>query len=118
VGGLFALVAFAFARYVRLDGPGLVGLAFGAGLGLANILLGYLATRSALRKGTAAALRTMVGGFFVRLLALVALLWWCHTQAWVDEVAFALSFLAFFCAFLLLEVRMVQKSLDGSRRVA
>lgn len=118
LGAVLALIAATFLRQVTLDRPTVVGVLFGAGLGGLNIVLGYYATSRALRKGTAAALRTVLGGFFVRLCTLVALLFWFHSQAWVNEVAFALSFMVFFLVFLAIEVRMVQRSLNGSGRPA
>ncbi|NJN14109.1 MAG: hypothetical protein HC813_00090 [Planctomycetes bacterium] len=114
LAGLLVLLAFAFLRLVPLDRAALTGAAIGATLGLLNIVLGVYATRSALRKGPAAALRTMLGGFFLRLLLLVGLVLWFQSEASVNEVAFALSFFAFFFVFLAVEVRMIQKPMNGS----
>jgi hypothetical protein len=116
--GLIALLGFAFWNLVPLDRPALVGAGIGAALGVVNIILGSYATRAALRKGPAAALRTMLGGFFLRLLALVALVLWFQSDSWANPVAFALSFFAFFFVFLAVEVRMVSAPLQGDRRLA
>jgi hypothetical protein len=118
LGAVLVLVVVTFLREMTLDRPTVVGVLCGAGLGALNIVLGYAATSRALRRGTAAALRTVLGGFFVRLVTLVALLFWFHSQDWVNEIAFALSFMVFFLVFLAIEVRMVQRSLNGSRRPA
>jgi hypothetical protein len=118
LGAVLVLIVATFLREMTLDRPTIIGVLLGAGLGALNIVLGYAATSRALRKGTATALRTVLGGFFVRLVTLVALLLYFHSQAWVNEIAFALSFMVFFLVFLAIEVRMVQRSLNGSRRPA
>ena len=53
----------------------------------------------------------MLGGFFLRLLALVGLIFAFHKLSWIDETAFALAFMAFFCLFLAVEMRIIDRSL-------
>jgi len=113
---VLALIAILASR--PLEGRSWVGVGVGALLGGLNLALGYVATGRALRKSPQAALRAVVVGFLLRLVAIVALLLFFRSKAWIDVVAFALSFMAFFCAFLVLEVQMVQRSLQGSRRAA
>ena len=118
LAGVLVLLGFTFLRAVQLDRAAYLGMACGAVLGGINILLGYKVTGRALEQDTVAALRTILTGFFVRMLTLVGLILYFHTQAWINETAFALSFLVFFCIFLALEVRMVQRSLNGPGRPA
>jgi len=113
VGGLIVLLVAASAAFIELDGDGLLGAGIGAGLGLLNLAVGYLLTRRSLRRGMKSALRTLLGGFFARLLAVVGLtLAFQRTEA-VDAVAFALTFLVFFFAYLGLEVLLVERTLTG-----
>ncbi|MGH7162122.1 MAG: hypothetical protein ACREID_01455 [Planctomycetota bacterium] len=118
LAGIFVLVVFAFARHMTLDRPALVGVGLGALAGALNLVGGYFATSRALRLGTGAAMRVVLAGFFARLVLLVGLTLLFHTQAWVNEIAFALSFLGFLCVFLAVEIRLVQRFLDRSRRAA
>lgn len=116
--GLIVLLGVAFWRFVPRDRAAWIGVAAGAALGIANLVFGYYATRSALRKGPAAALRTMLGGFFLRLLALVALVLWFQRGSSVNATAFAIAFFAFFFVFLAVEVRMVAGSPGRGRQLA
>ncbi len=116
--GLIALLGVAFWRFVPLDRAAWIGVGAGAALGVANLVLGYYATRSALRKGPAAALRTMLGGFFLRLLALVVLMLWFQRGSSVNPMAFAIAFFAFFFVFLAVEVRMISGSSARRRQLA
>ena len=47
--------------------------AIGAGLGILNLVLGYFLTRRALRQGMKSAMRTLLSGFFLRLVAVAGL---------------------------------------------
>lgn len=118
---LCAIVLLALAAVLTtrpLDQPSWIGVAVGAFLGGVNLALGYVVTGRALKSSPAAALRAVVGGFLVRLVAIVGFLLFFRTQEWIDVVTFALAFMAFFCAFLVLEVQMVQRSLRDPRRAA
>ncbi|MGQ0613681.1 MAG: hypothetical protein ACT4PV_08095 [Planctomycetaceae bacterium] len=118
---LGALVLTGGGLYVAargLDSAGVLGVILGGALGAVNLGLGWWATARALRKSPSAALRAVVGGFFVRLVALVALVLFFQGRDWIDATAFALAFMVFFVVFLALEVNLVQRNLNGTRRPA
>ncbi len=118
---LGALVLLGGGLYVAdqgLDAAGVVGVILGGALGGMNLALGWWATSRALRKSPSAALRAVVGGFFLRMVVLVALVLFFQGRDWIDATAFALAFMAFFVVFLALEVHLVQRSLNSSRRAA
>ena len=112
VGGMALLVLAGYFVLVRMDGPGLVGTAIGAGLGLANLVVGLVMARRALRHGMQSAMRTLLGGFFGRMVVLAVLILVFQRTARVDEVAFALSFMVLFFAFLGVELYLVERSLQ------
>jgi len=114
VGGMTCIVAVSTAWLVRFDGPGLVGLAAGAGLGLLNLAVGYRITVRALRGGMERALRTLLAGFLVRLAVLAVLILLFGRVEAVDATAFALSFMFFFFVYLVVEVLLVQRAMDGN----
>jgi len=118
LGALVLLGAAVYLRSQGLDRAGVVGLAIGGGLGGVNLVLGWWTTTRALKRSPAGALRVVVGGFALRLLALVALVLFFQGQDWIDVTAFALAFLACFVVFLAVEVHLVQKSLDRPREAA
>jgi hypothetical protein len=117
-GGLVVLLVAASAAMIDLDAEGLRGAAIGAGLGLLNLVLGYVVTRRALRRGMKSAMRTLLVGFFARLLAVVGLMVAFQRTGAANPVAFALTFLVFFFAYLAVEVILVERSLNGTRRAA
>lgn len=118
VGGFTILLVVASAAFVDLDPEGLRGTAVGTGLGLLNLVVGYFVTRRALRRGMKSAMRTLLAGFFLRLVAVVGLMVVFQRIKTVDPVAFALSFLVFFFVYLGVEVYLVERSLNGTRRTA
>lgn len=118
VGGFVGLLAVASVAFVDFDREGVRGVAIGTGLGLVNLVVGYLLTRRALRHGMKAGLATQVGGFIARLIVLVGLMILFRRTGAADPAAFALTFLVFFFVFLGVEVFMVERSLDGRRRTA
>jgi hypothetical protein len=119
VGGFIALLVVVSASVIDLSRPaGLRGAAIGAGLGLLNLLAGYFVTKRALRHGMKSAMRTLLTGFFLRLVTVAALIVVFQRTAAVDAVAFALSFLVFFFVYLGLEVLLVERSLNGTGRAA
>ena len=117
-GGFILLLVAASAAFIDLDAEGLAGTAIGAGLGILNLVVGYLVTRRALRRGMKSAMRTLLGGFFLRLVTVVGLTMVFQRTAAVDPVAFALTFMVFFFVYLGVEVVLVERSLNGTRRTA
>lgn len=90
-----------------------VGIASGLGLGFLLLVLGYFGTRRALReKDMKAAMTHALGGFFFRLVLLVAGVLALVYTGWANPVGFALSYLVMVFAFLALEVVMVQNALE------
>jgi hypothetical protein len=118
VGGFIVLLVAASAAFIDLDAEGLRGTAIGAGLGILNLALGYFLTRRALRQGMKSAMRTLLSGFFLRLVVVAGLTLVFQRTASVDAVAFALTFMVFFFVYLGLEVMLVERSLNGTRRTA
>ena len=118
VAGMVLLLAGAFVYLVRFDRPGLVGAGIGAGLGLLNLGAGYLVTSRALRRGMNSALLTLLGGFFARLVVLVAGTLWFQNVAWASELAFALAFMVFFFVYVGLEIALVERALRGKGKPA
>lgn len=110
VGALAAVVAFR-----GLEGPVLVGLAIGAGLGGLNLAVGGFLLSWALRRRPKAALAVSLGGFFVRLGLLLGLTHAFWGVSSVDAVTFALAFVVFFFLFLVVEIRIVGRA---SKRAA
>lgn len=113
VGGFIVLLVAASAAFIDLDAEGLRGTAIGAGLGILNLVVGYFLTRRALRQGMKSALRTLLTGFFVRLVLIVGLTLVFQRVGSVDAVAFALTFMVFFFLYLGVEVLLVERSLNG-----
>ncbi|NUO17402.1 MAG: hypothetical protein HUU03_13270 [Planctomycetaceae bacterium] len=96
-----------------------VGIASGLGLGFVLLVLGYFGTRRALReKDMKAAMSHALGGFFFRLVTLVAGVFALVYTGWANPLGFALSYLVMVFAFLALEVVMVQNALDRSKEDA
>jgi hypothetical protein len=118
VGGFTVLLVVASVAFIKLDGGGVRGTAIGAGLGLLNLAVGFLVTRRALRRGMKSAMATLAGGFLARLLVVVGLMVLFHRTGAADPVAFALTFLVFFFVYLGVEMFLVERSLDGTRRPA
>ncbi|MHC4550126.1 MAG: hypothetical protein ACYTEZ_15245 [Planctomycetota bacterium] len=116
VAGMVLLLAAASVLLIDFDRAGWNGAAVGAGVGLVNLALGYWITRRALRRGMRSAMATLLGGFFARLLVVVALVVVFHRTQAVSEVAFALVFMVFFFAYIALEVVLVERTV--SRRTA
>ena len=108
--GLLVLAAVAF---VEPDGDGARGAAIGAGLGLANLAVGYVITRRSLQHGMKSAMATLAGGFLARLFAVVSLILLFRRTGSVDPAAFALTFLVFFFAYLGVEMILVERSLTA-----
>jgi hypothetical protein len=118
VGGFIVLLVAASAAFIDPDAEGLRGTAIGAGLGILNLALGYFLTRRALRQGMKSAMRTLLSGFFLRLVAVAGLTLVFQRTASVDPVAFALTFMVFFFVYLAVEVLLVERSLNGTGRTA
>lgn len=116
VGAFIALLVVVSATFVDLDGDGVRGTVIGAALGLLNLTVGYLVTRRTLRRGMKSAMATFVGGFLARLIVLSGLMVLFQRTGAADPAAFALTFLVFFFVYLGVEVLVVERSLDGTRR--
>jgi hypothetical protein len=116
VGGFIALLVVAAAAVVKPDRDGVRGAVIGAGLGLVNLAVGYVVTRRALRHGMKSALATLAGGFVARLFVVAGLIVLFQRTGAADPAAFALTFLIFFFVYLGLELLIVERSLDGTRR--
>jgi ATP synthase I chain len=116
VGGFVALLLIAAGVFMKFDPDGVRGIAIGAGLGLANLALGYLVTRRALQHGMKSAMATLAGGFLARLFAVVFLMLVFRRTGSVDPAAFALTFLVFFFLYLGVELLLVERSLSDARR--
>jgi hypothetical protein len=117
-GAFIALLVVASAALIELDREGVRGTLIGAGLGVVNLAVGYLVTRRTLRRGMKSAMATLAGGFLARLLVVVGLMVFFQRTGAADPAAFALTFLVFFFVYLGLEVLLVERSLDGTRRAA
>jgi len=112
--GMAILLGGACVLIVDFDAAGWAGAGIGAALGLANLVLGGWLARRSLRRGMQSAMGTLLGGFFVRLLLVAALIVvFSRTEA-IDAVAFALVFLFFFFAYIAFEVRLVERASSGS----
>lgn len=118
VGAFIALLMVVSVTFVELDREGVRGALVGAGLGLVNLVVGYLVTRRTLRHGMKSTMATVAGGFIARLLVLVVLMVVFQRTGAADPAAFALTFLVFFFVFLGAEVLLVERSVDGTGRPA
>lgn len=116
VGGFVALLVVAFVAFIDFDREGVLGAVIGAALGLVNLAVGYLATRRTLRYGMKSAMATLAGGFIARLFVVVSLMVFFQRTGAADPAAFALTFLVFFFVFMGVEVLLVERSCDGTRR--
>lgn len=118
VGCFICLLVVASVAFIELDREGVLGTVIGAGLGLLNLAVGYLLTRRTLRRKMTSAMGTLAGGFLARLLVVVVLMVLFQRTGAADPAAFALTFLVFFFVYLGVEVLVVERSLDGTRRAA
>lgn len=116
VGAFVALLMVVAVAFVDLDRDGIRGALIGAGLGLLNLVVGYLVTRRTLRHGMKSAMATVAGGFIARLFVVVVLMVFFQRTGAADPAAFALTFLVFFFVYLAAEVLLVERSLEGTRR--
>ena len=113
ITGFVAVLIAVSASLLNLDASGLRGVGVGAVLGLVNLAVGSFVTRRSLRQGMKSAVATLVGGFFVRLVVLVALFVTFERSDTVDPAAFALTFMIFFFVYLGVELFMVERSATG-----
>ena len=118
LGVLLSLLVIAAVAFVRFDGDGVRGAVIGAALGLVNLILGYRVTRRTLERGMTSAMATLAGGFVARLLIVAGLVILFQRTGAADPATFALTFLAFFLVYLVVEVLMVQRSLSKPGRAA
>jgi zinc transporter ZupT len=115
-GAFIVLLVVVAATFVDMDRQGVRGTAVGAGLGLVNLVVGYLVTRRTLQRGMKSAMTMLAGGFVARLVVLVSLMVIFQRTGAADPAAFALTFLVFFFVYLAVEVLLVERSLGGTRR--
>ena len=115
VGGFIGLIVVAAVAFVEPDADGARGALVGAGLGLVNLAVGYVVTQRSLRNGMQSAMATLAGGFIARLIVVVSLMLLFRRTGAIDPAAFALTFLAFFFAYLGVEMILVERSLTRAR---
>jgi len=115
VGAFIGLLVMAALVFIEPDGDGVRGAAIGAGLGLANLGVGYLVTRRSLRHGMKSAMSTLAGGFLARLFVVAGLMLLFRRTDNIDPAAFALTFMVFFFAYLGLEMVLVERSMTRPR---
>lgn len=115
VAGMVLLLAAASVLFIDFDRAGRNGALAGAGLGIANLAIGYWLARRSLRRGMKSAMATLLGGFFVRLVVVVALVLAFHKTEAISEVAFALVFMVFFFVYVAVEVVLVDRTLQAGR---
>lgn len=115
VGGFIVLLLAASLVFVKLDGDAARGAAIGAGLGLANLALGLVMARRAMRSGATSSMAALMGGFFARLVVLVVLIEVFLRTTTISAAAFGLTFLVFFFVYLGFELVMVEKARSAGR---
>lgn len=114
--GLFlAFLVVASVLFGSLDSRGR-GSLVGAGLGLLNLIVGYLMTRRTLRHGLSTAMATFVSGFIGRLIVISAVTLVFQRTGLANATSFALTFMLFFFVHLGVEVLMVQRSLSTAQK--
>jgi F0F1-type ATP synthase assembly protein I len=118
LGVMLSLLVIAAVAFVRFDGDGARGAVVGAALGLVNLILGYRATRRTLQRGMTSAMATLATGAVTRLLVVAGLVIFFQRTGAADPAAFALTFMAFFFVYLVVEVLMVERSLSKPGRAA
>ena len=119
IGVLLLLAILGIAGWLVAEGssePALVGLLSGVALGGLSLLGEALALSWALRKKPSATLAVSLGGFVVRLVTVSVLTIVFHRSPslGVDAVAFALTYVASFFAFLVLQVWAVSRVQKGA----
>ena len=87
VAGMVLLLAAMCVLVLDFDRAGWTGAAIGAGLGLVNFAAGFWVTRRSLTGGLKSAMGTLLGGFFVRMVLLVVLVFLFHKTEAVSEAA-------------------------------
>ena len=114
LGGLL-LLGIAFVETTDLDAAAFRGAGIGAVLGILNLIVGLQFARSSMKGEMDGALKLMVSGFFARGTILIGLVLWFGRIEAIDATGFALSFMAFFLAYLMLEVRMIDRAMRARR---
>ena len=112
--GMTVMLMVAAAYFVRFDRAGVLGIAIGAGLGLANLAISYKLTVRSLAKGMNSMMGVLMGGFFARLVLLVGLMLIFQGTPAISAASFALTFMIFFFANLVLEILLVSKTWQGN----
>jgi len=114
LGGLL-LLGIAFVETTDLDAAAFRGAGIGAVLGILNLIVGLQFARSSMKGEMDGALKLMVSGFFARGAILIGLVLWFSRIEAIDATGFALSFMAFFLVYLMVEVRMIESALRARR---
>jgi hypothetical protein len=117
-GGFVAMLVVAALTFIEFDRQGIRGTAIGAGLGLLNLVVGYIVTRRMLRRGMKSAMTMFATGFIARLFVVAGLMVLFQRTGAASPAAFALTFLVFFFVYLGLEVLLVERSIEEARRSA
>jgi hypothetical protein len=107
--GFIVLAAAVSALFVNFDGASARGVAIGAALGIANVVVGLVLTRRSLHKGIRSATTVAMGGFGVRMVLLVTLFLVFKQTTTVDAAAFGLTFVTFFFVYLAAEIVIIEQ---------
>jgi hypothetical protein len=108
--GIVLLIAVAMLYVVDFNRAGIAGALIGALVGLLNLAVGYVLAERGLKRSMNAVFAILLGGFFARLLILVALVFLFHKTEAVNEVAFALVFMIFFFLYVGAEIVLVNRA--------
>jgi hypothetical protein len=98
--------------------PVATGVCIGAGLGGLNLLIEALSLSYALRRRPSATLAVSLGGFLVRLALVSALTVVFAKSTRVSAVAFALTYVTTFLAFLVVQIWAISRVSRGARSKA
>ncbi len=109
MAGIVLLILVTMLYVVEFDRAGIVGALIGALAGLLNLAVSYVLAERALKRSMSAAFAVLLGGFFARLLLLVALVFLFHKTEGVNEIAFALTFIIFFFLYVGVEIVLVSR---------
>ncbi len=110
MAGIVLLILAATLYVVDFDRAGIAGAVIGALVGLLNLAVCYVLAERGLKRSMNAVFAILLGGFFARLLILVALVFLFHKTEAVSEVAFALVFMIFFFLYVGAEIVLVNRA--------
>jgi hypothetical protein len=98
--------------------PVAIGVCVGAGLGGLNLLIESLSLGYTLRRRPSATLAVSLGGFIVRLVLVSVLTVVFAKSTRVSAVAFALTYVTTFLAFLVVQIWAISRISRGTRSKA